>query len=295
MTMDAQTAARTTATGQQEDVIYIGDVILFFLHRWAIFLVACVAMIAAAIVYIYVATPLYKASATVAPSSSSSSNSKAGSLNLPFGLGAALGGDGSSTMHKQFLQTLGSYDIAAQLAADKEMGPRIVEPDEGTKVTPGLVGEELKSLLSVSKLRNMPLEDTTFTEVTFLHKDPAFAQQVLQRIFLISDEIVRAQVRETKTAQRDALLRSLEATTNSYQRDALVKNLLEVEHELMTSMTDAPFTYRFIESLHVEERPASPQRALVLTGALVAGFLLGFFIVSVQLFKAYRHGRGRIS
>lgn len=292
--MDAQTATRTAAPRQGEDVIYIGDVILFFLRRWAIFLVACLVMAAGAVGYVYMATPLYKASATVGPSTSSSNSNKASSLNLPFGLGAALGDGGSSTLHKQFLQTLSSYDIAAQLAADKEMGPRIAEPDEGEKITAGLMGEKLKGLLSVNKLRNTPLEDTTFTEVTFLHKDPAFAQQVLQRIFAIADGIIRAQVRETKTAQREALLRSLEQTTNSYQRDALVKNLLEVEHELMTSMTDAPFTYRVIESLHAGEHPASPRRLLILAGALVAGFLIAFAVVSVQLFNAYRLGGGRI-
>lgn len=294
MTMDAQTAARTAPPGKGEDVIYIGDVILFFLRRWLIFVIAVIVCGGLGFAYLSWATPLYKASATVGPSTSASSSNRAGNLNLPFGLGAALGDGGSSTLHKQFLQTLNSYDISAQLVADKELARRIVEPADGVPITVGLMGDTLKGLLSVNKLRNAPLEDTTFTEVTLLHRDPALAQQVLQRIFTIADGIIRDQVRETKTAQREALLRSLELTTNSYQRDALVKNLLEVEHELMTSMTDAPFTYRVIESLHVSERPASPRRLLVLAGALVAGFLLGFVVVTIQLFNAYRRGGGRI-
>lgn len=293
MTMNAQTAAQSAPPGQGEDVIYIGDVILFFLRRWAVFVVAALACVAIAFAYLNWATPLYKASATVGPSTSASSN-RGGGLNLPFGLGAALGDGGGSTLHKQFLQTLNSYDISAQLVADKELAKRIVEAEDGVPITVGLMNDTLKGLLSVNKLRNAPLEDTTFTEVIFLHRDPALAQQVLQRIFTIADRIIRDQVRETKTAQRDALLRSLELTTNSYQRDALVKNLLEVEHELMTSMTDSAFTYRVIESLHASERPVSPRRVLALAGALVAGFVLGFAIVTAQLFNAYRRGGGHI-
>lgn len=294
MTIQAQTTAHAAAPQSGEDVIYIGDILLFFLRGWRVFLASGVLVVGLAILYLFMATPLYKASATVGPSTSSTNNSKTGNLNLPFGLGAALGDGGSSTLHKQFLQTVNSYDIAALLAADKEMAQRIVQPDTGVAVTAGMMSEKLKDLMAVNKLRNAPLEDTTFTEITFLNSDPVFAQTVLRRIFTLSDDIIRAQVRETKTAQREVLLRGLEQTSNSYQRDALVKNLLEVEHELMTSMTDAPFTYRFIESLHAGDRPASPRRMLILAGALVAAALLGFAIVSLQLFNTYRLNQGRI-
>ncbi|MFV3075536.1 Wzz/FepE/Etk N-terminal domain-containing protein [Niveispirillum fermenti] len=295
MTIDTQTTSRPAAAGPGDDVIYIGDVILFYLRRWPLFLAVCGATVALAVAYVLLSTPVYKASATLAPPSSSGNGGKASALNLPFGLGAALGDGGGSTMHKQFLQTITSYDIAVRLAADKAMAERIVQPDDpGTAITPGLMGDKLKSLLSVNKLRNTPLEDTTFTEISFRHEDPAFAVQALQRIFALSDDIIRTQVRETKTAQRDALLRSLELTSNAYQREALVKNLLEVEHELMTSMTDAPFSYRVIESLHAGEHPVAPRRVLAVAGALVAGGLIAFALASIQLFNAYRRNRGRI-
>lgn len=291
MTMQAQSSPHAA----DADVIYIGDIVTFFLRRWTVFLAAILLTAAVAVLYLFLTTPLYKASATVGPPTSSNNASKAGSLAaLPFGLGAALGDGGGSTLHKQFLQTLKSYDIAATLAADKEIGPRLLDPKDGETVTAGKISERLESVMVVNKLRNAPLEDTTFTEITLLHADPAFAQKVLNHIFALSDTIIRKQVRESKTAQREVLLRSLEQTSNSYQRDALVKNLLEVEHELMTSQTDEPFSYRIIESLHAGDRPASPRRVLTLAGAVVAGGVLGFLVVCVMLFNAYRRNRGRI-
>lgn len=276
------------------DTIYIGDIVTFFLRRWLVFVAAGIVAVGIAVLYLFVTTPLYKASATVGPSTSSANSAKGSNLALPFGLGAALGDGGSSTLHKQFLQTVNSYDIAALLAADKEMAQRIVEPKAGVTVTAGMMADTLKGIMAVNKLRNAPLEDTTFTEITLLHADPAFAQKVLARIFALSDDIIRKQVRESKTAQREVLLRSLEQTTNSYQRDALVKNLLEVEHELMTSQTNEPFSFRMIESLHAGEKPASPRRLLTLAGAAIAGGFLGFAIVCLMLFNAYRRNRGRI-
>lgn len=291
--MQAQTSPHAAATADA-DVIYIGDIVTFFLRRWLVFVAAGIAAVALAVLYLFLATPLYKASATVGPSTSSANSSKASNLALPFGLGAALGDGGSSTLHKQFLQTVNSYDIAARLAADKEMAQRIVQPKDGVTVTAGMMADTLKAIMAVNKLRNAPLEDTTFTEITLLHEDPAFAQKVLAHVFALSDEIIRKQVRESKTAQREVLLRSLEQTSNSYQRDALVKNLLEVEHELMTSQTNEPFSYRMIESLHAGERPASPRRLLVLAGAVIVGGVLGFAIVCMMLFGAYRRNRGKI-
>ncbi|WP_245838033.1 Wzz/FepE/Etk N-terminal domain-containing protein [Niveispirillum lacus] len=289
--MQAQTSPQAT----DAEVIYIGDIVIFFLRRWTVFLAAILLAVGAALLYLFLTTPLYKASATVGPPTSSNNSSKAGGLAaLPFGLGSALGDGGGSTLHKQFLQTLKSYDVAAKLAADKEMVQRLLEPKEGEAVTPSKISERLDSLMVVNKLRNAPLEDTTFTEITLLHADPAFAQKVLNQVFDLSDTIIRRQVRESKTAQREVLLRSLEQTSNSYQRDALVKNLLEVEHELMTSQTDEPFSYRIIESMHAGDRPASPRRLLTLAGSMVVGGILGFLVVCVMLFNTYRRNRGRI-
>jgi len=130
------------------------------------------------------------------------------------------------------------------------------------------------------------VEDTTFYSLSFAHTDPAFAQEILERVYREADDLLRAQDIERTTRYRDYLQGQLEATSTVEMRVGLVQLLLRQESVAMMLQSDLPYAARIIEPTTVSDQPTAPNPTTYVGRGVLGGGAIAIVLVAlVALFR----------
>jgi hypothetical protein len=126
-----------------------------------------------------------------------------------------------------------------------------------------------------------------FQNVTFIDRDPQFAQDFLNWLFTAADKVNRTRVLESSRGEAAALDGLLVDTTVLDERQALVHRLVNDELSAKLSETGQPIAASRIESAWV-----APDRVFPNTFLFVAGGAAGFFVLGVLIAAVIGARRG---
>ena len=151
------------------------------------------------------------------------------------------------------------------------------------------------------RVKLSPLGAGGMREMIYYHQSPEFARYMLQQIQVISDQLIREDIRAQARERITYLNEAISRTLNPDHRRTLTTLLLEQERLLMLVSIDQPYAAKIIEPASATPRAAWPDTALVLCAVGLIGAFIGFVIfsflhapfVSTTATTAAGSGRGR--
>jgi hypothetical protein len=126
-----------------------------------------------------------------------------------------------------------------------------------------------------------PIGATALRRMVYSHPDPRFAVYFLTRLHDMADRQIRQTIRRDTTQRVNYLQAAIDETNNPDHRRALTALLLEQERLRMLVSMDQPYAAEVVEEAAASSRVIWPQTALVLMAAMAAGAILGFIGWSV--------------
>lgn len=123
--------------------------------------------------------------------------------------------------------------------------------------------------------------------ITYSHKDPNFAVNLLDAIASIDDETLRRKSLTRSTNYIAYLEGQLRVAQLAESRTALALVLGEQVKQRMLASANAPFAAEPISAISVSDQPTAPKPIIFLITAVVAGLIIGVLLVLVRAdFKA---------
>lgn len=271
-------------------------------QRWWLPLVGLALALLLALVWLNRAQYVYTAQLRVYAAPSTSGASKPTPLGgLASLAGLTTGAAEAVTPFRFYLDGLTSPAIAQRMAADPKLLQRLfpAEWDAQTKTwhrPSSLVGSLRRgfgALLGLPELGWTPpgperMQEYIATNVgvrqsvrtplvalTYDNPDPAFATEFLTRLHNETDAYVREQQIARTRANIAYLAERLQAVTITDQRAALLFQLTEQERQAMLTASDTAYAAEPFDDVTVSADPTRPKVVPLLTGAALAGLLLG--------------------
>lgn len=242
--------------------------------------------LAGSMVYAFAATPLYRAEMIVAPADGyalgdyASSSSVDRSISLPFWRPAEP--EGISTDFYRFIYTVQEPSVAAILMKDKKAvtgvrrdSARLARiPSEQWK--PSQLSEYFHKRVKVE-----PVGATVLRRLSYTHPDPEFAADMLRKMHLVADQMIRRDRRRHSQSRVDYLQQALAKTTHPDHRVGITRLLMQQEHIQMLANMDEPYAAIIVEPPSATPRPVWPRWPLLLSVATLMGMAIGFFTWSL--------------
>jgi|TARA_R100000501_G_scaffold18326_1_gene37706 LPS O-antigen subunit length determinant protein (WzzB/FepE family) len=295
-----------TAPNPPPAELTVGTLIRAIKARWYLPAGTVVVAVIAALIYLNIATPTYRATMVVSPIFSDDGSSGGGGLgryaDLASSVGIDIGGSGSLTYFSLFMETLQSYELAESLAQNENLLPALYPAlwDKKQKTWRDADTVRSKPARWVRALLNRPttpdpntadlhqylrqrltIDDppTPFKTIGFENQDPEFARVFLQSVYRTADDMVRARVRQRASVEV-RFLESLVAESRVVEhRRALSDLLAQKQRTLMMSNMNLPFSAQLMQPPIPGNTPASPRPLLVLTMSIFFGLVAGLFLV----------------
>jgi uncharacterized protein involved in exopolysaccharide biosynthesis len=293
------------AVGQNDDIDF-GIALKKLRRNWRTIILCTLLAFAAGVLFLHMATPKYQAEMRITASGSPGSDSSRrlgglGGLAALAGVGLD-GNGGSATPFQLYLDTLKSRTLAENLSADRRIMATIFADEWNTSTRnwyrpKGFVASTVSGLKQLAggstqwrapdaarlqEYLNGKIEvvapgpkDAPITQISYLHKDPAFARYMLTRLNGLADSIVRKKAQERAKSYVDYLSRRLETTNIPEHRKAISDALLTQEQSLMMASSALPFSASMVQEPTVTLNPTWPKLSQALTSFVLAGFLFG--------------------
>lgn len=259
-----------------------------------------------AVVRLQIATPTYDVSMTVASPAKDSSRLDTGLLGSVGSL-VGLSGVGGQTNFEKYHIIMVSNDVAAGIFADQalvkklfsgqwdeEVGdwrpPSGIRPliNRGIRFILGMEpwhepdSETLSAYLK-NRIQFTVDKDNGFLKIVINHKRPILAAELLMKLHMEANLIVKDSVR-TRTADRVLYLnQTLPDVRLDSHRDVLIEMLSTEGQKLITVEADKEFAAELVESPFVPRARATPDVKMTI---LLMGFLGGLFGLIIVLWKS---------
>ena len=239
---------------------------------------------------------------------SSSESLVSSALTSSFGgLGSAVGIDGLSgseeTHFQKVLYLMNSIDVSKRLINEN---PEIIKdlfPAKEFDVTKktfkddNVIKSTLKYFLGMNYLNNSPEfivsdkikkilninkdKETDFTVLSIDHKDPEMAKALLENIYLISEEIVKNDNRDSSLKKIDYFEKSLADGNLSVINANAFTKMANIEYQKFAlSSSGAPFASQIIQSTTISPKPVSPNSIAVIFVSLIIWLICSVMILS---------------
>lgn len=258
-----------------------------------------------AIMGLLIVTPKFTAAMVLAPSSVSSTGG--GGMSQLAGVaslaGISLPEDDELSSFTEFQERLTSFQVAEGLAKNPEtlqnIFPEYWNSETGKWNTrPGILAtiryaagrifglpgwsppdaEDLMHFLADEVTARVDSDLPLFT-IEFEHENPDFAQKFIQDLHEATDRLVRRDSLERTSKQVVYLEKKLAQAVLLEHKKALALLILSQEQKMMMLEIDLPYAARVISPARVSTEPTSPRPILVLLISLIAGLLLGVFLL----------------
>lgn len=271
-------------------------------HRKTIFTSVAITFFVG-IIYLAAAPIKYTAYVVIAPLEERS-NVSAGSEGILSSIGLDVGTEEFSPFD-HFIGTLTSVKLAEKLNRDVQLSQRIFNYDKEDK-------EFVRSKSPVALLRYLvnwlfrqpgwqPPQDYDLAQhlenklefetekesaaitISYEHRKPEFAREVLSLVTSKADEILRIEEKALNTVRHAYLEQKLQTEPRQMNRALVAQLLLDAEQRLMLASVDPTFGARIIDGPVSSSKPSSPNilRGLILS--IILGFMIGIAIVVVRI------------
>jgi len=263
----------------------LGDLILrLWWHKWPL-LVGGLTGLVIAVVFLMTVTPMYRARMIVAPADgyalgdyASSPSSRDQSITLPFWRPAE--GENVSTDFHRFMYTLTGPSASAVLLKDDTILKGL--DAEGGQVrldwNPSLLSAYL-----VRRVRIEPMGASPLRRLSYSHQDPKIAAEMLRKIHLVSDQMIRRDRRRHAQNRIDYLKKSLTQTMDPDHRKGITNLLMQQEHVQMLANLDEAYAAIVVEPASSSPRPEWPKGQYILPAFILIGMVLGYLAATVRV------------
>lgn len=239
-----------------------------------------------AFIFLTLAIPQYKAQMLIGPAE------RSGGVDIK-----ELLPKNSSFAVQYFLNTLGSQDstdfirfenimreqtVAAHLMND----PRIIEGVKKDRMftiegqnkpdSPAKFADYLEKALKIEPVGTSPLR-----RLVYSHPDPTFARYMLTQIHVVTDGMIKDEIKAMTKKRMDYLHSALEQVTHPDHRQALTNMLMEQEHLRMIMAIDEPFAAIIAEPASTGPKPQWPRASLIFPAFILAGMLAAYILRSL--------------
>ena len=143
----------------------------------------------------------------------------------------------------------------------------------------------LRSRIQVQQIGNTPLR-----RISYRHPDPEFARLLLNRLYATTEHQLRAIAIRGNSRMIDEYERMVRATSDLEHKRALWATLIGHEQFAMMMNVDLPLAADLMEPAVCDALPDTPDPAMVLPIAFMAGLVLGLILVFVPHPAGRRHG-----
>ena len=276
--------------------------------KWIVVAVA-VAVVASVTAWMKFSAAKYTATMVVAPATDAGRGGLSGVLSQYSGLASLAGIDlptgETVSPFVEFTELLTSVTIAERLQTKHDVmqsvfdrywdatNKRWVAPSDPVARLKGIVrdffdmppwippsttalAEYLARKVSVSQVAN-----TGMQRVEFVHKNPAFAVQLLKWMIEEGDSLIRQEAYERTSRQIKYIENKLETVVVAEHRQSLVQLLSDQEQQMMMIQVDLPYAARLVVPPNVPDDPDFPNPRLFLPLSVIGGLLLGIGLVVV--------------
>jgi len=127
--------------------------------------------------------------------------------------------------------------------------------------------------------------ESALKEMVYRHADRKFAAYFVQQIHRVTDQLIRAELRNQVDERVAYLERVIAKTNNPEQRRIITNLLLEQERARMMVSMDAPVAASVIEPVAAGARVVWPNAGLVYGGLGLVGLLLGYVVFGLVTFQ----------
>jgi uncharacterized protein involved in exopolysaccharide biosynthesis len=217
--------------------------------------------------------------------------------------GAAHGAGEKMSHYEQFLYELTSLSVANELASQPEIMQRVFESmwNAGAQAwgpDPGL-GSRLRRMLSElagrpswsvpdgrdlglflkSRIQVQQIGSTPLRRISYRHPDPEFARSLLTRLYATTEHQLRTAAIRGNSRMIEEYERIIRSTSDLEHKRALWAKLIGHEQFAMMMNVDIPLAADLMEPAVCDALPDTPDPAMVLPIAFMAGFVLGLILV----------------
>lgn len=192
-------------------------------------------------------------------------------------------GPGDSSDFMRFETILREPSVARLLLEDERIGAALEKAKRFTFETTATADtpEKLSAWLQ-DNVRTEPVGETRLKRIAILHPDRDFAVYLLQRLYALSDGIIRGEM-EDRTEKRIAYLKTtLDRTSHPEHRRILTQLLMDQEQISMILAVNEPFAASVAEPPSSSPRPWWPRRPVVLAIFTLAGMAAGYLAALVM-------------
>lgn len=260
----------------------LADLLRDFWRARIYLVIGAAAGVACAAAFLALAVPQYRAAMLVAPTTRSGTPDISALFpdNASFAMEYVLQsfGPGDSSDFMRFETILREPSVAARLLADPDIKAGInrarrYRPDNPAIDTPAKMAVWLQKNVSVE-----PVGQTRLKRIAAMHPDAAFAVYLLQRLYGVTDGLIRAEL-EDKTQRRiEYLEHEIDAASHPDHRRVLTKLLMDQEQIKMIMAVGEPFAAQMAEPPAAGAKPAWPRKSLILPAFAFAGMFAAYFL-----------------
>ena len=236
-----------------------------------------------AALWVYSATPYYKASIVVSPANPMNGAEISSLLaddNL-FALRYLVQrvGVANSSDFLHFENTYAGPSVAAKLLHDDNIKSGLSRDRtfSFSEAEESRQPEELSAYLQ-ERIKLEPVGGTTLRRLVYLHPDRRFASYFIARVHEITDRIIRTNINREAGERIRCLSDAIASTNNPEHRRALTTLLLEQERLRMLVSIEQPYAAAVVEPASASVKPVWPDPALLFT-AFGLGFAFFGFVV----------------
>ena len=237
-----------------------------------------------ALVFIFLATPYYRAQMIVAPASPllGGAEMTAGEGNENFSALRYLiqrGVVSGSVDFQRFESMIRGPAVAAKLLQDEKirLGLSLDRPLIFSGVQQNWTPEDLADYIE-KHVRLEPVGASALRRLVYLHPNREFGVYFLHSLHRVTDGLIQSQVRQEVGDRVAYLQQQSERTNNPEHRRALTALLMEQERLLMLASIDQLYAATVIEPPDALPRPFWPDALMIMPVLIFAGALLGFLL-----------------
>lgn len=237
-----------------------------------------------AVVFIYLATPAYRAQMIISPA-----NPLIGGADLAPAPGndnfSALryliqrGVVGGSADFQRFESMIAGPTVAAKLLQDEKIrrGLSFDTSFSFSKPRQDWTPEGLAEYIG-QRVKLEPVGASALRRVVYLHPSREFGVYLLHSLHRVTDDLIHSNARQEAVDRVAYLQQQSEHTINPEHRRAITSLLMEQERVLMLASIDQPFAASVVEPPAGSQRTHWPDALMIVPVLMFAGALIGFML-----------------
>lgn len=200
------------------------------------------------------------------------------SSSIATSITGVLGGANQNGQIEIFQQTIFSWKIAQEIAADTELLEAINRYSRKKQEFSNDV--EMVSYFIRRDLIVNSIDASNLVAVQFKSRSKELSALVLSRILLFADKEIRNRIEQENIARFNYLSAQLEKTEKIFDRQVSLQIMIDATQRLISMKSAEVYSFRVIDPPYVPTTPVWPNPIVIAAiGTLISGFIWSIFVV----------------